>query len=468
MSRLARKISIALLVLWAVGAEGEIRAAAPQPSGAPVLADVDLDDVPIGRALRLLAETYDVSIATGSLPDTRVTVRLRNIGAQEAFAAVADAAGLEVAQGGPIVRVAPKSSEAAVAAALATARRQQIVDRVFHLGVAPGEEALKAIQPLLTPDLETATYNTTENLLTVSALPGTLERIEALLTELTRTPKQFEIEVQVVEVSKDALRRMGAQGTFGLDIRGGVLASTFPLSGLGSAQRYLPSPRDLSSLGRLGTGSGGVEPGSFSDPGFRFGRIDGRGIGLLIQALEQSGEARVMATPKITALDNRRAKISMVTTLRIPTFTQNEAFATTTVTGIEQVDVGTTLEVRPRSGNGRQILLTVTPEVSELQQNSTAFTQNGLTQGLPIVTRRRTETEVILESGDTLIIGGLVTERTRETTGKTPGLGKIPVLGRAFRLEGKETESTELLVFVTPRELPPPGSADSQPTGDLP
>lgn len=455
MHRFAKMVSIALLALWAAGAEGGVQTVAPQLANAPVLADVDLDDVPISRALRLLAETYDVSIATGSLPDTRVTVRLRGISARDAFAAVANAAGLEVAQDGAIVQVAPKSAE--TAAALSNALRRQVVDRVFHLGVAPGEETLKALQPLLDPDLEAATYNATENLLTVSALPATLARVEALLAELTRTPKQFEIEVQVVEVAKNALRRMGSQGTFGLDIRGGVLASTFPLRGLGDAKRYLPSPGDLAALGRVGTGAAGTtETGGFSDSGFRFGRIDARGIGLLIQALEQSGEARVMATPRVTALDNRQARISMVTTLRIPTFTQNQAFATTTVTGIEQVDVGTTLEVRPRRGNGRQILLTVTPEVSELQPNGTAFTQSGLTQGLPIVTRRRTETEVILESGETLIIGGLVTERKTENHGKTPGLGNIPVIGRAFRLEGKETESTELLVFVTPRELPSP------------
>ncbi|HEV7785865.1 MAG TPA: type II and III secretion system protein, partial [Thermoanaerobaculia bacterium] len=229
---------------------------------------------------------------------------------------------------------------------------------------------------------------------------------------------------------------------------------------LADSKRYLPSANDLASLSRFGTAggvtSGSTEPGSFTDPGFRFGHIDARGIGLMIQALEQSGEARVMATPRVTALDNRRARISMVTTLRIPTFTQNQSFGTTTVSGIEQVDVGTTLDVRPRRGAGKQILLTVTPEVSELQPNTSAFSQNGLTQGLPIVTRRRTETEVVLESGETLMIGGLVTEHKMESHGKTPGLANIPLIGRAFRLEGKQTENTELLVFVTPRELPPP------------
>jgi type II secretory pathway component GspD/PulD (secretin) len=443
-------VAIALLVLWAASAQGEVKPIVPRVSGpgAPLLADVDLDEVPLGRALRLLAETYDVSIATGALPDTKVTVRLRGIGAQEAFAAVAAAAGLAVVREGSVVRLGPKSADAPA---------RPIADRVYDLGVAPGEETLKTILPLLEPHLETATYNAVDNRIAVSALPATLARIDALLGELTRTPKQYEIEVQVVEVSKNALRQMGSQGTFGLDIRGGVLASTFPLAGLGDSHRYLPSPNELAALGRLGSGApGSGESGSFGDPGFRFGQIDARGIGLLIRMLEQSGEARVMATPKVTALDNRKARISMVTTLRIPTFTQNQAFATTTVSGIEQVDVGTTLEVRPRHGAGRQILLTVSPEVSELQPNSSSVSQNGLTQGLPIVTRRRTETEVVLESGETLIIGGLVTEHKLETHGRTPGLASLPVIGRAFRLEGRQTDNTELLVFVTPRELPSP------------
>jgi Flp pilus assembly secretin CpaC len=505
MRRLIKMLSITLFALWATAAEGGVKAAAPQPVTGPALHDINLEDATVGHALHFLAETYDVSIATGTLPDSRLTVRLRGVGMQEAFAAVAAAAGLELVQEGPILRVSPRSADggasqivpgplpagleaslaglhgagvevhrmgpggvlleggknavAAVALAFDNARQRQVRDRVFYLGAAPGEEILKAIQPLLEPHLETASYSAMENQVTVSALPATLDRVDQLMGELTETPRQYEIEVKVVEVSKNALRQMGSQGTFGLDIQGGVLSTTFPLSGLGASKRYLPSANDLAALSRFGSAGGVVgstEPGSFADPGFRFGQIDARGIGLLIQMLEQSGEATVKASPKVTALDNRRARISMVTTLRIPTFTQNQAFATTTVTGIEQVDVGTTLEVRPRRGNGKQILLTVTPEVSELEPSTSTFAQNGLTQGLPIVTRRRTETEVVLESGETLIIGGLVTERKTETHGKTPGLGDIPLIGRAFRLEGKQTESTELLIFVTPRELPPP------------
>src|SRR3954452_5659114 len=174
-----KMVAIALLVLGTAGAQGEgkpdIRPVAPRTIAGPVLADVDLDEVPVGRALRLLAETYDVSIATGALPDTRVTIRLRNIGAEEAFAAVAAAAGLEVVHDGSVVRLASRSPEAArqiapcgVAADCAVpavsksrgaccwegcgnagngkGRQLQVVDRVFHLGMAPGEETLKAVR----------------------------------------------------------------------------------------------------------------------------------------------------------------------------------------------------------------------------------------------------------------------------------------------------------------------------------
>ncbi|MFY9819963.1 MAG: hypothetical protein WAM82_01175, partial [Thermoanaerobaculia bacterium] len=113
-----RMVSIALLTLGAAAAEAGaqeegIKTAGIKTAGiktiarlagGPLLADVNLDEVSVGRALRLLAETYDVSIATGALPDTRVTIRLRNIGAQEAFAAVAAAAGLEVVHDGAVVR----------------------------------------------------------------------------------------------------------------------------------------------------------------------------------------------------------------------------------------------------------------------------------------------------------------------------------------------------------------------------
>src|SRR4051812_2750236 len=137
---LAKKmVAIALLVLAAAGAEGQVKPIVPRPvagPGAPVLADVDLDEVPVGRALRLLAETYDVSIATGALPDTRVTVRLRGIGAQEAFAAVAAAAGLEVVRdghGGAVVRLVPRGAAAAP---------DQVAPAVFTAGTEAGLEGL--------------------------------------------------------------------------------------------------------------------------------------------------------------------------------------------------------------------------------------------------------------------------------------------------------------------------------------
>ena len=493
--------------LLTAGATMGQEAPSPPPS-AELRADVDLSDVSAEGALRFLAELYDVSLATGQLPETWVTLRLRAASAEEAFAAVAAAAGLEVERRGSVMLVSPgarageirrivfgpfpwssaggpgwlaaagveatpidddavllegtKGAIDAVVEAVAAARRGSLVERVFQLGAAPGEETQQAVSALLESGLETASYDPTGHLLTVSAMPATLDRVGSLLGELTQPPEQFEIEVKVVEVSTSALKRIGAQGFFRLQASGGVLATTFPLDGIEDSARYFPSPDDLATLSSTAAQSTSArtsaitEIGSLQESGFRFGSVDARGIGLLIEFLEQSGDARIMATPKVTALDNRQAVISMVTTLRIPTFTQNAAFATTSVTGIEQVDVGTTLEVRPRRAGGGGILLAVTPEVSELVPTAATFNQSGLTQGLPTVMRRRTQTEVILDAGETLVIGGLVSEREAETVGETPGLAKIPWLGRAFRHKARDSQSSELLVFVTPHVLPAP------------
>lgn len=431
---------------------------AADEASSPRVADVDLAEVEVERALRFLAELYDVSLVTGDLPDVQVTVRLRGVSAAEAFSALAAAAGLEVKRRGVVmlVSVAPEEPPAEEPFPV-DPRRARLMDRVFPLGAAEGEGALAAVEPLLEPELEHVSYDATGHRLTVSVLPGTLERVEILLAELGRTPAQFEIEVKVVEISRNALKRMGAQGSFGLDVQGGLFPSTFPLDGIDDASRYVPSPRELAELSEIAAGgvTRGQGLGGIEDSGFRFGRVDARGVRLLIEFLEQSGEARVMATPQVTTLDNRPARISMVTTLRIPTFTQNAAFATTTVSGIEEIDVGTILDVRPRKERDRGIFLTVTPEVSELAPTVEVFELSGLTQGLPVVTRRRTETEVILDDGEMLVIGGLVRERETKNLGKTPGLGDLPVIGKAFRHRAEDSESSELLVFVTPRELPP-------------
>jgi hypothetical protein len=494
----------ALLLYASAALCQESPSSSPSPVG-DLRADVDLNDVSAESALRFLAEIYDVSLTTGELPDTRVTLRLRGLNAAEAFEVVALTAGLEVERHGSVLFVSSRAHDgaarrivfgpfpwtsatshewlaatgvestpvgddavllegaeasiAAVVEAIEAARPGLVVEQVFPLGAAPGEETLQAVSTLLDPELESASYDPTGHLLTVSALPATLDHVEPLLDRLTQSPEQYEIEVKVVEVSTNALRRIGAQGFFSLQANLGNYPTTFPMENLDDSFTYFPSPNELAELSntasRLGSQAVPILPGSLQESGFRFGSVDARGVGLLIEFLEQSGDARVMATPKVTSLDNRQALISMVTTLRIPTYTQNVAFATTAVSGIEKIDVGTTLEVRPRRTEGG-ILLDVTPEVSELVPTVAAFNPKGLNQDFPTVMRRRTQTEVILDEGETLVIGGLVIERERETVGETPGLSKIPWLGRAFQRKATESHNSELLVFVTPHVLPPP------------
>src|SRR5581483_4822594 len=116
---------------------------------------------------------------------------------------------------------------------------------------------------------------------------------------------------------------------------------------------------------------------------------------------------------------------------RIPiqTFTQNVQFGLNAYTGFTTIDVGTKLEVTPRVSGNKEITLSVKPEVSEVVQ----YVTGPLGQQLPVVGRRTTETEVILASGETLMIGGLLREEDKNSGTQVPFLGDIPVMGELFK-----------------------------------
>jgi len=455
---------------------------------------VEVQDATVGAALRLIGEAFDLPLAVGPLPDTRVSLRLPRVNADEALEALARAAGLQVIRRDGVIGLGPKLAPSATAGAREgqeparpdepVVRRVVVgpfvedVDRIlesvrgqglkvnrpyerivvfegperlvgpaaelvkglkaqaqphgaeselFRLGLADGEQALASIQAMLEGG-ERAAYDPTAHALTVTASPERLERVRAWLADYDREVPQIEIEARVVEVRSDALERLGAKWNVELGLKGGSVPSSFPLRGVDDAQPFLPSPNQAGF-----------------DPSFVFSRLDASKFSVVLQALRTDGEAKVVASPRLTALQNRSAQLELLTTLRVPTFTRNDAFATETVSGIETVEYGTSLEVRPRLGRLGQISLLVTPEVSELE---------GFQEGLPIVTRRRTHTEVVLAHGETLVISGLNRTREVEQVDSVPVLGQVPVLGRMFQHKQQTKERTELVVFLTPRRQP--------------
>jgi hypothetical protein len=453
------------------------------------------------EALRLIAEAFDLSTAAGPLPRQRISLRLPNTTAKEALEALASAIDHDVIRSPEgIVRLvptprpvsnAPSSSSQTSAPRPANRLRRVVVGdfqagldqvlsslesrtlevqrrsprivvlwgapdevqfasellnslraepistlatRLFRLGAASGAGVLEGLNVVL-GDGERATYDAATHALTVTATHEALSRVERWLGQVESELPQFEIEIRMVEVGSSAMERSGLDWNIKAGVLGGTLPSTFPHKTLTEDAEFLPSPSDVLA------GAGQAENSSFV-----FSMLDAREFSVFLELVRQDGEAKVLSSPKVVTLHNHEAVFESLTTLRIPTFTRNEAFATTTTSGVETVEFGTSLRVRPRLDKGGNIYLTVEPAVSKLDGIDDS--------GFPTVSLRRLKAEVLLADGETLVLGGLVRERTVEVVKSVPVLGDIPLLKHLFQHTTTEATDTELLIFITPRVLP--------------
>ena len=249
-----------------------------------------------------------------------------------------------------------------------------------------------------------------------------------------RITQQVEIEARIVEVTLRDEQKLGVDWD--------LAAST--LDGVRVQAR---APLDVAGVGGalLGANSFAATLG--------FGRASA-----IIQALKQQGEVKTVAQPRLRALNNQTAfikvgedrpffRLQQTTTLQQPgattAFNQTqETFSVSTIT------IGTILAVTPQIDGDRMITLDVLPAITRLQA---IVTSPDGRQTAPVTEVKQASTIVRLRDGETAIIGGLISEETAATERRIPLLGKLPVIGAAFRSKANLRARTELVIFLTPR-----------------
>jgi type IV pilus assembly protein PilQ len=161
-------------------------------------------------------------------------------------------------------------------------------------------------------------------------------------------------------------------------------------------------------------------------------------LNLRLSAAEESGRAKIVSAPKILTLDNREATISQGTSIPI---------SVVSAAGVQTVFVDATLEltVRPHVTPDGHIQLSLTAT-----KNEPDF-QNTGARGDPTIIRRSAETELLIEDGDTTVIGGIYTRNSGTSMTGIPFLHKIPILGALFKTTDRSERRSELLIFITPR-----------------
>ncbi len=280
------------------------------------------------------------------------------------------------------------------------------------------------------------------NALVVSAPPKVMEQIMEIVDSLDIRRAQVHVEAIVVEVSANKAAELGINwalyGSDGSNIPAAVFSGgTNSISSIAAAVaggNYTAIP-DGTTLGI----------GRIVDSGASFAAI--------LRALREDGNTNVISTPSIITLDNQEAKIEV--TQEVPFITGSYA-STGTGTGtsnsvnpfttISREDVGTKLTITPKISKGGSVMLKIAQEASSLSQ------QTG-DAGSLITNKRSIENQVMVEDGQTIVLGGLLEDSLQEGVSRVPILGSIPILGNLFKSRNSTKVKMNLLVFIKPTIL---------------
>ncbi|MEO6153953.1 MAG: type II secretion system secretin GspD [Croceibacterium sp.] len=273
------------------------------------------------------------------------------------------------------------------------------------------------------------------NAIVVRGSPAEIATLEPLIADLDVRRPQVMIEAAIVEITGDRSEQLGIQLGLGAAADAVTNSAGTSFSNLGL------------SLGQILGLIGSPVAAALGADGLT-GNFGSRGdFGILVQALGQSSRANLLSTPSITTMDNEPAEI--VVGQNVPFRTGSYATdgnTTTPFTTIERADVGITLRVVPRVHDGDTIRLEVNQEVSSLV--------GAVTGAADLVTNRRSiQTTVLADDGQTIVLGGLISDDQLRTRSQVPVLGDIPILGNLFKSRRESTTRRTLFVFLRPTIL---------------
>ena len=275
------------------------------------------------------------------------------------------------------------------------------------------------------------------NSLIITGTDALYRQLRAVIDQLDGRRAQIYIEAMIVEVNENKLAEAGIQWAAATGTNNIVAAGTNLAAG-GVTGLFSLAGASRAALGNL----------SGFNVGYLHKMSDGTyNLGALASFLETKADANILSKPNMVALDNEEAKI--VVGRNVPFVTGQYTNGATSSSGsvnpfttIERRDVGLTLRVKPQVGEGGTVRMTVFQEKSDVESVSSA-------QG-PTTTKSSIETTVVVDDGQTLILGGLLKDQYGNDESQVPLLADIPVLGNLFKSKSRSRSKTNLMVFLRP------------------
>ena len=413
---------------------------------------LNFQNVEVRAVLQVIADFTGLNIITSDTVTGNLTLRLKDVPWDQALDIMLQAKGLGKRQTGNVILIAPRD-EIAAKEKLELEARQQISDiepihtESFQMNYQKAEAMMALLgdtnQKMLTKRGSVA-MDARTNTLFVRDTPTQLEEVRKLLEQIDVSVRQVMIEARIVEATDLFSRNLGVR--FGVQNVEGIGSRNLGMSG------SLDGLQGSSSLAG-GTAPAGVPPlnvnlpaaglaGALGGPaalGLSLIKIgNGALINLELSALEADSKGRVISGPRVVTADQVEATIEQGTEIPFQQATSSGA------TSISFKKAVLSLKVTPQ----------ITPDdniIMDLNVNQDTVGQ--LTVAGPAINTKRVSTQVLVENGGTVVIGGIFGRTENKAVTKVPLLGDIPILGLLFRTNLKQDDKTELMVFITPRIL---------------
>jgi type IV pilus assembly protein PilQ len=429
---------------------------------------LNFQNIEVRALLQVIADFTNFNIVTSDTVTGNVTLRLKDVPWDQALDIILQARGLGVRKSGNVLWVAPKDELAAREQADLEAKRkvtelEAVRTQSFQLNYAKAQDIANGLtgqgqtggggaggttSRILSPR-GTVIFETRTNQLFVSDVPSKLQEIQEMIAKIDIPVRQVLIEARIVEATDTFGKSLGVKLGFN-DLRGqrgglsgwnlsdsnrvAVGGNYAGISGTTLQPGGAVSVANSQFVNLPALPQGGYDPATFALS--IFGASSNRFLNLEISALEADGKGKVVSSPRVVTADQIKATISQGTKVPFQRATSSGA------TAIEFVEATLKLEVTPQ----------ITPEGNismKVKINKDSLGQ--LTALGREINVKEVMTEVLVENGGTVVIGGIYEQNESTTTSKVPLLGDIPYLGNLFKTKTNDAQRTELLVFLTPK-----------------
>ena len=413
---------------------------------------LNFQNVEVRAVLQVIADFTGLNIITSDTVGGNLTLRLKDVPWDQALDIILQSKGLDMRKVGNVVWIAPRD-ELATREKLALEAQQQIVDleptrtESFQLNYQKGADFQKLLadpnQRILSKR-GSAVVDARTNTVFVQDTPTRLEEVRKLLRKVDVPVRQVMIESRIVEASDTFGRNLGVrlgyhdmtgQGSKVGTVRvvpGGNLIDTGAHTGQSADTPVFPT--DSLSVNLPIPGIAGANPGVFSLVLFKEGAL--KFLNLELTALQADGKGKIISSPRVITADQVEATIEQGTEIPYQQATSSGA------TSVSFKKATLSLKVKPQVTPDDNVIMNLNIHKDSVGQNTLAG---------PSIDTKQIVTEVLVENGGTVVIGGIYTQTENSQTNKVPVFGDLPFVGWLFKQNLKTDNRSELLIFITPR-----------------